>query len=597
MRRTITTAIIIIGFLTCCILSKSCANTTTPPSGGPKDTLPPILLKITPDNNTTNFPIIDGKILMLYDEYTVIKTATDIYLSPPQKKRPTAKVKGKNIVVTFNDTLPSDRTFTLDFGQALADNNEGNLAPRLVYSFSTGSEIDSMYITGKIVDCKTLKPVKNVLVALYSDLSDSAVFKRYPDAASKTDEWGFFVLRNIKAIPYNMFAYSDENTDSKYDPGEESIAFLDSTITPVNVVRDSIYELGYFNMKDTLKCQRREATYTLLMFKELQSRQFIKNSGRISEKMGFLTFNAADAQVRSIDIFGIDSSSLIIQYTPTHDSLNFWINTPYKLEDSLLVTVDYKKTDSLGNLSYAKEDIAMALPPVVISGMKKKANSNVQADTAFKLTIKVSNENVEQDGMLIAFDSPIIDRMADSLITFTETNPKNQTKKKNFILKKDTTEVRNMLFFPADKLLPGYDYNVIIPKGMFTNLNNLPNLEAKANFAVPKSDKLSSISLNLSNVDARYIVELIDDKMSSVYRTYHVERDTTLLFPYLKEGKYAVRVTEDRNKNRVFDTGNLLLKRQPERVLLFYLTDEQYIIELPEMIDLVQDIDIKQMFK
>ncbi|HPH53456.1 MAG TPA: hypothetical protein PLY62_05265, partial [Bacteroidales bacterium] len=95
-RRVLTTALALAGFVFCLFFSKSCANTTTPPSGGPKDTIPPVLLKVNPDFNTTNFPRYDGKISLTYDEYTVVKNAGDIYLSPPMRKRITHKIKGKN---------------------------------------------------------------------------------------------------------------------------------------------------------------------------------------------------------------------------------------------------------------------------------------------------------------------------------------------------------------------------------------------------------------------------------------------------------------------------------------------------------------------
>ena len=165
MKRILIIAFLLVLFVGACLSSHSCANTTTPPSGGPKDTLPPVLLKITPNQGTTGFPLTEGKITLLYNEYTVVKTPTDILLSPPTRRKPQAKVKGKNIVVTLTDTLRADQTYTLDFGQALADNNEGNLAPRLVYAFSTGDSIDSLYFTGSVLDSKTLLPTKGVLVA------------------------------------------------------------------------------------------------------------------------------------------------------------------------------------------------------------------------------------------------------------------------------------------------------------------------------------------------------------------------------------------------------------------------------------------------
>ena len=178
----------------------SCANTTAAPTGGDKDTIPPVLLKVEPAQRKINFPITDNKVTLTFNEYTVVKNANDILLSPPQKKRVKTKVKGKSIVVTFQDTLIPERTYTLNFGSALADNNEGNPFGKFVYTFSTGEIIDSMYFTGTVMDAKTLLPKKGVLVSVYTDFSDSALFKSLPYAATKSDDWGYFALTNIKQI-------------------------------------------------------------------------------------------------------------------------------------------------------------------------------------------------------------------------------------------------------------------------------------------------------------------------------------------------------------------------------------------------------------
>ena len=361
MKRTTATAIILALFTACLALSHSCANTTTPPSGGPKDTIPPVLVKLTPGDGTTNFPLADGKVTLLYNEYTVVKTAGDILLSPPTRRRPNAKVKGKNIVVSLQDTLRPNQTYTLDFGQALADNNEGNLAPRLVYTFSTGDSIDSLYLTGKLIDSRTLAPVKGALVTAYVDQADSACFNTLPDAAVKTDDWGFFVLRNLRDTVYRIYAYSDKDNDYKYNPDEDEVAFLDSLFQPTEKVSDSTYELRPFLMKDTLACSAREAMIQLLMFKELQSVQYLQNSGRVTERQGFLKFSAADVQINSLEFVGIDSSAIILQYNQTRDSIDFWVNTDYKLDDSLLIRLNYMKTDSTGVLAPCEENLSLAV--------------------------------------------------------------------------------------------------------------------------------------------------------------------------------------------------------------------------------------------
>lgn len=597
MRRVLVTTIVIIGFVFCCIISKSCANTTTPPSGGPKDTIPPVLLKITPQQGATGFPRTEGTLTLLYDEYTVIKSAGEIFLSPPTKKRPIAKVKGKNIVVTFQDTLQENKTYTLDFGTALADNNEGNLAPRLVFSFTTGDQIDSMYCTGTVIDSKTLQPVKGALVSFYSDLSDSACILNYPDAATKSDDWGYFVVRNIKPIPYNVYALMDLDGDFKFSSSAEMIAFIDTAVIPTKVIRDSIYELGSFNMKDTLLCKNRESDLSLSLFNEMQVSQFLLRSGRISEKMGYLKFNARDVELKSFQIFGVDSSSIITQFNPEKDSMNFWIKSEYKLADSLLLKVNYLRTDSLGKLVDTLEDAAVAIPAEVVENMKKKTqDKNYKPDTVFTLKIKADEKSVEQEGIVLTFDTPVIDFMTDS-IALHVTNPKNQTTKTGYTITQDSIDIRNFFITPTEKLQKGHKYKLVIPYGSFTNLDYLPNKEATAEFELPDGDKLSSLTLEVTSVDARYIVELVSEDMKNVYRKYNIEEDATLSFPYLEKGNYCIRITQDRNKNGLFDTGNLLSKRQPEKVVVYTLEDGTTSITIPETTDLIQTIDLKEIFK
>ena len=329
MNRNITAIALIVLTALCCLFSHSCANTKAAPSGGPKDTIPPVLLKIDPENNTLNMPKEDVKVSLIYDEYTVVKNATGIYLSPPTKHAPTAKVKGKSLLVTLRDTLAENTTYTLDFNNALADNNEGNLAPRFTYVFSTGDTIDSMYLTGTVLDCQKLTPVKDILVALYDDLSDSACMKSLPAAATRTDDWGYFIIRNIKAKPYQIYAYTDGDKDNMYLQGEDQIAFSDSLFTPQLIVRDSIYELMPFDMKDTLACEARKSQVSLLLFQETASRQFVKNKGRIDTKKAFIKFNAHNTVLNSFQIFGVDSTAITTNFTPEKDSMVFWVDTQY----------------------------------------------------------------------------------------------------------------------------------------------------------------------------------------------------------------------------------------------------------------------------
>ena len=596
MRRTIITVILLALFIGACLSSHSCANTTTAPGGGPKDTLPPVLIKLTPPSGTTEFPTVGGKIALQYNEYTIVKTATDILLSPPTRRRPLAKVKGKSIIVTLQDTLRADQTYTIDFGNALVDNNEGNPAPRLVYAFSTGDVLDSLYFTGTVINSSTLLPVKGSLVAAYIDQSDSACFNNRPDAVVKTDDWGYFVLRNLKDTVYQLFVYTDKDNDYKYNPDEDEIGFLDSLYHPTRVVNDSVPELHAFDMKDTLHCPARESMVTLVTFKELQSVQYLQNSGRTTNRQGFLKFSAADVQINHLEFVGIPDSSVILQYNTTRDSLDFWINTSYKLDDSLLIRLNYLKTDSTGQLAPVDESLSLAVKKTEEESHSKDKDQKKQVDTTFKLQISARDETVEQLGVRVESALPLIRVFRDSLV-LTETNPKGQQSVKAFRFEQDTSDIRRYIITPAEALLRGYDYELSIPQGTFFNLDNLPNEKASAKFKIPQSETLSQLEVHLTGVDDRYIVELTDEKGTKVIRTYQTDKPGVLLFPYLQAGKYMIRITCDKNRNGYADTGNLLARKQPEVVRFYESSPGNKVFEIPESAEIEQTIDLKSMFQ
>ena len=592
-RRLTLTAIAIAAFGAACLLSHACANTTTAPQGGPKDTLPPVLKQVSPENLSIGFPLTGGSVTLTFDEYTVVKNAGDILLSPPSRKKPKTRIRGRSIILTLQDTLRENTTYTIDFGSALADNNEGNIAPRTVYTFSTGEAIDSMYVTGRVIDCQTLMPVPKILVAFYRDHSDSACFNALPDAAAITDDWGFFSVRNIAPDAYSVYAYSDADGDYRYNPDGDKVAFLDSLFTPTAVVRDSIYELRGFDMKDTLACAARNAMFDLSLFTGLQSIQYLQNSGRKAEKQGFLKFSAADVVIHSMSFVGLDSTDFLVQYNPSRDSLDFWITYRFHLEDSLILRLNYLKTDSTGVLQPTDESVVLGMP---LDTALINANKARERDTIFQLRITSKPETIEQEGILLESEFPILAMQTDS-ISLTETNPRNQTEVRSIRFERDTADIRRFILRPQGKLQPGYAYTVFIPKGVFTNLYGLPNREETVKISLPTGDELSSLTIPLTGVENRYIVELTNEKLDFVHRRFVVDRDSVLFCPYLKADKYAIRITQDRNRNGIFDMGNLLERRQPERVLVFESEPGKRVLEIPERSEIEQAIDIRQLFR
>lgn len=577
------------------MFSHSCANTTTPPTGGPKDTIPPVIIRLFPIPGSTMVPTHKTNLVFTFDEYVVVKDAQSIFLSPPLEKPAKYRMKGKSLVVYFENDLDSGKTYVMDLTNAVADNNEGNMFPGYALAFSTGPEVDSMMITGVVQDCNTLMPVKGATVMLYKDHSDSAVFKSRPDAAAKTDDWGFFCVRNIKDTLYRMYAVMDANHDNMYQAETEKIAFADSLVRPTIKINDSIPELAKLLMKDTLACLARKTEYELNLFKETPSKQMIVNKERVGERTAYITFMAPDAIIDSLWIKGVRPDKLITQFNLTRDSLEIWINDPKPQPDTLILNVDYMKTDTLGKLVPFLEQIKLAKPKE--SKAKKSGKKDIKKeDTTTVFTVSAEPERVEQYGFEIEFKYPLVKSAFDS-IRFWYVNPKQQEFKGKFTLEKDSLNLRKFVVRPSEKFIQGYEYFLNIPKHKFMDINGFYNDSLEVKVSLPTDENLSSLSLELTDVNNKYIIDLLNEKRDNVLRSYTVDKDCSLLFPYLKAGKYSIRIIEDLNRNGMVDTGNLLGKKQPEKVKFYKLKDGTFLLDIPEKTELGQTINVGELFR
>lgn len=578
------------------VFSHSCANTTTPPSGGPKDTIPPVITELMPLPGATNVPRIKTKLEMEFNEYVVVKDPKSLFLSPPLAKTPKYKIKGKSIIVYFeNDTLAADKTYTLDVTNAIADNNEGNMFPGYTLVFSTGDRIDSMVVTGIVQDCNTLQPLKGATVMLYKDHADSAIFQKRPDAAVKTDEWGFFCLRNIQDTVYRMYAIIDDNNNNMYEPENEKVAFIDTLIRPVMVVSDSLPELMKYEMTDTVNCLARKQEYELNIFREKPSKQMIVNKERVGERTAYITFMAPYAQIDSLWIKGVPTENVITQFNLVQDSLEIWVNDPKPQPDTLDIFVKYMKTDTLGMLNPFTEEVKLVNPKKG-SALKSARKDIKHEDTIAVFKLEAPAETVEQYGFTMEFSYPLVESAFDSLV-FRSVNPKQQETIGKYTVTQDSLNLRKYIVRPVEKLQPGYEYFLKVPHRKFKDINGFYNDSTEVKVSLPKDDKLSSMSLVLSNVHNKYIVDLLNEKRDKVLRSYIIDKDQTLLFPYLKAGKYSIRITEDLNRNGLVDTGILLEHKQPEKVLFYKLEDGTFLIDVPEMMEIEQNLDVAEMFK
>ena len=573
-----------------------CANTTTPPSGGDKDTIPPVLVNTYPLPGAVNVPTHKTQVKFTFNEYVVVKDANAIFLSPPLEKKPKYKISGKSLIVYFESDLDSNRTYTLDITGAIADNNEGNMYEGYTLVFSTGTQIDSMCMTGIIQDCNTLMPIKGATVLLYKDPADSAIFLHRPDAAAKTDDWGFFSLRNIQDTVYRVYALRDANNNNIYEPDQESVGFLDEPYRPRTVYNDSIYELKKFNMKDTALCLARKTDVELNVFREKPTKQFIVKKERVGLRTAFLTFMAPGAKINSMKIRGLPAEKLISQFNPEKDSLELWVNDQRKMPDTLQLQINYDKTDSLGKLVPTDELVKLVLDKKLKAELQKSSQRDIKhQDTIAVFKTEADPTTIEQYGFRVEFQYPLIQDAWDSLV-FRSVNPRQQEKRERYTVKQDPNNLRLYTIMPREKLQTGFDYYLKLPYRKFRDVNGHYNDSTEMKVTLPTDEKLSTISLELTKVKRRYIVDLLGEKRDKVIRSFMVDADQTLVFPYVKAGKYCIRITEDSNKNGLVDTGSILEHRQPEKVKFYKLKDD-FLLDIPERTEYEQKINMEELFK
>lgn len=593
-------------FFAVSLFYQSCANTATPPIGGPKDTIPPVLAGVVPSNNSVNFPLEKGRIELEFNEYVSVKDAQKgIVISPPLMRKSDIKTKGKSVVVKFNTTLDSAISYTIDFGNSIVDNNEGNIFPQYSYSFSTSSTLDSLYISGAVYDFKTLLPVEKINIALYkSEISDSAIVLTNPLKYAKSDKWGYFVLKNLKSKPYRVIAFNDLNDNYRYDQESEKIAFIDSLITPVKIIKDSLNELIYIDPKDTVNSISRTKDLSLYLFKDPYSKQFILDSKREDKRKIYVKFTSPKVNIFSIQLEKIDSTTLIKQFNSSRDSLVLWSTAIDSiLIDTLKLYVGYYKSDTTDRLIPVTDTLDVIAP--FKKQEKKEKESQIdnfgkeikqQRENKLDFILEAKPETVEQSGFVLQFPAPI--KMIDSLlISLSSISPKGQIAIEYFKLSIDTTNLTRYYIKSSNKIRPGYEYRLRIPEKAITDIYDRYNDTIVKSVMLPKDEALAKISLDIKGVNGSFIVELINPTRDRTFRSYSIQEDTILDFPYLTPGKYSFRFTEDLNSNGIIDEGSFIDKRQPEKVRVLYLSNGASFIEIGESMELTQKVELMEVFK
>ena len=326
------------------------------PDGGWYDDDPPRVLGCSPEDKATN--VTSKKITIYFDEFIKLADATqNVIVSPPQLEMPEIKTQGKKIVVNLIDSLKPNTTYTVDFSDAISDNNEGNPLGNYTYTFSTGEQIDTFEVAGYVLSADKLEPIQGICVGLYDDLADSAFRTKPLLRISRTDERGHFVIKGVASGEYRVYALQDADGDFKFSQKSEMIAYSHQTYTPScspDTRQDTIW-------RDTLHIDNIvRVPYThfypdevvLLAFQEVQDTRNLLKIERLQPDRFTMYFTYGDSLLPVIHGLNFDSdSAFIIEASQKKDTITYWLrDTTLVNQDTLRMDITFQMSDSLGML-------------------------------------------------------------------------------------------------------------------------------------------------------------------------------------------------------------------------------------------------------
>lgn len=583
-----------IALLIVVILFYACAGTGWSPDGGPYDETPPKFVRANPVPNATNNT--RKNVSIEFDEYINLENASEkVIISPPQREQPEVKTRGKRVVVEFLDSLIANTTYTIDFGDAIVDNNEGNPLGQFSYAFSTGPEIDTMAVSGTVLNAENLEPIKGIQVGLHKNLNDTAFTKLPFDRISRTDSRGQFTIRGVAPGKYRIYALQDGNQNYMYDSKTETVAWSDSLIVPdmTPAVRfdtvwneidtthiDTIFEVHYTRfLPDNVM---------LRAFKEESTMQYLAKSERPEIKKFNLYFSAKADTLPTLRGLDFDEKQLIVEANQRNDSITYWVKDTTLCErDTLTIELKYLETDTLGQLVPTTDTLRMInkIPRERRLAMKKEADEKAEKERKKQEkkgdTIAVKTEfltmNVDAPSeldinrnIIINFDEPIesIDTSAIHMQTMIDSVWQDTP----FIFQADTIAPRRYVILANWQ--PGQEYQLTIDSLGFKGIYGLYTDKTENKLKVKTVDQYGTLYLNITGAGPHAIVQLLNGS-DAVVRQQPVKANNTCDFYFLQPGtKYFIRLFNDTNNNGKWDTGNYDAKRQPEEVFYYPKTWE-----------------------
>lgn len=574
--------IVIIGFY-------ACASTGIP-DGGPYDETPPKFVRANPEPNAINSK--RKKISIEFDEFIKLDKASEkVIVSPPQNETPEVKVSGKRVLVEFFDSLKANTTYTIDFGDAIVDNNEDNPLGNFAYSFSTGESIDTMEISGTVLNAADLEPVKGIQVGIHKDLNDTAFSKIPFDRISRTDSRGHFNIKGIAPGTYRVYALMDGNQNYLFDSKTEAIAYLDSLVVPS--MEGAVREDTIWNAIDTLAYDTiYKINYTrflpdnliLRAFKEENPLQYLIKSERPQLNRFSLYFSAKADTLPTLKGLDFDEKdALVIESNLRKDSLLYWIKDTTLCErDTLTLQLTYLATDTLGQLVPKTDTLRMvnkinkerrlAMAEEARKKEEKERKKRARKGDTLRVKTKFLSMNVDAPS---AFD---LNR--NITLKFEEPVAHIDTSAIHMAVKIDSLWEDIPFIFQTDSILPrqyqiladwqpGKEYRMQIDSLAIQGLYGLYTDKVENTLKVKTLEDYGTLYLNITGAGPHAIVQLLNSS-DAIVRQQPVSRQNTCDFYFLQPNtKYYIRLFNDDNQNGVWDTGNYEAKRQPEEVFYF----------------------------
>ncbi|MBN1950849.1 MAG: Ig-like domain-containing protein [Bacteroidales bacterium] len=600
----------IIPILLLILAAYACAKIGSP-YGGPKDETPPTLVSAKPPENTVNFEP-KKKIVLQFDEYVQLKDILqELIISPPLEDRISATIKGKSVLIEFPDEAVFDSTtYTISFGNAISDFNEGNVLENYQYVFSLKDYIDTMNVEGTLVSAFDLKPDEDrMLVMLYSKLEDSIPLLEKPNYIARTDKTGKFSINRIETGNYRIFALKDGNLNNLYDLPNENIAFGDSIIelTPEKFRQDmiiqdsaladslasqlhaadepvsdsilSVPETGDSPAGDTTAVDSVAAPVhyifrtELFFFAKDVYNQYLTDYERPRRELLSFTFN--EEPLDSVDLYTVSQFPAqdewyLLDASPKQDSLKFWItdSTLYR-RDSLKVELYYPLLDSLGSTYFMSDTLQMNFREIEKTPSRGSKDTDA-AEKESQVSLTVRNNITKSNAfdlnrkIILSSETPLADFIADSMSLFR----KQDTLEFPVPIKcyRDTTSLYDIVvdFKPEEKTT----YRFFAPDQVIRDIYGTLNDTLDIHFQTQSVDAYSTLLVTVNGVREPVILQLMSPK-EEVRNERYLDQNGTERFEYLPPGKYMLKLIIDRNGNRKWDTGDYLLKVQPEKVLFF----------------------------